>query len=91
MNKRTIVLSFAAGLAGGLLSHYASPLPVHAQSVAPKEFRAESFILVDPKGAVLGTLSAEQGRPSFRLFDEHGHQIWSAGGRSGVPAAVLGR
>ena len=91
MNKRTIVLSFAAGLLGGVLSHYASPQLVHAQSPAPTEFRAERFVLVDRNGTVLGTLSAEQGRPSFQLFDGHGHPIWSAGGRTSVPTAVLGR
>jgi hypothetical protein len=34
MNKRTVVLSFAAGLLGGTISHYLSPQLVQAQSQA---------------------------------------------------------
>ena len=91
MNKRIIVLSFAAGLLGGVVSHYLSPELVHAQSQAPKEIRAENFVLVNAKGTVLGTLSDEGGRPSLKLFDARGQEIWSAGGRIGVRAAALGR
>jgi hypothetical protein len=92
MSTRNVVLSFAAGLLGGAISHYAlSPQLVHAQSQAIKEFRAESFILVNEKGAVLGTLSHDRGKPSLKLFDERGREIWSAGGRSSVSTAVLGR
>ena len=91
MNKRNIVLSFAAGLLGGAMSHYLSPQLVHAQSRAPKEIRAESFLLVNEQGAVLGTLSDESGRPSLKLFDERGREIWSAGGKIGVRAASVGR
>ena len=91
MNKRSVVLSFAAGLLGGVLSHYLSPQLVHAQSPAPTEFRAERFVLVNDKGAVLGTLSNEGGRPYLKLFDEHGREIWSAGRQTSVPAALVGR
>ena len=91
MKIRNVVLSFAAGLLGGAISHYASPQLVHAQSQAPKEFRAEKFVLVNEKGTILGTLSNDGGRPSFQLFDERGREIWSAGGRTSVPSAVLGR
>ena len=91
MNKRNVVLSFAAGLLGGAISHYVSPQLVHAQSQALKEFRAESFVLVNEKGTILGTLCNEGGRPSLKLFDERGREIWSAGGRTSVRAAVLGR
>jgi hypothetical protein len=91
MNKRNIVLSFAAGLLGGVLSHYVSVQPVHAQSQAPKEFRAESFILVNENGKILGSLSNERGRPALKLFDEHGQPIWSAGGETRVPSSVFGR
>jgi hypothetical protein len=91
MNKRTVVLSFAAGLLGGAISHYLSPQSVHAQSQALRELRAERFILVNEKGTVLGTLSDEEGRPSFKLFDERGREIWSAGGKIGVRTAALGR
>jgi hypothetical protein len=91
MNKRNVVLSFAAGLLGGTISHYVSPQLVRAQSQAPKELRAESFLLVNEKGIVLGTLSDEGGRPSLRLFDERGREIWRAGGRTDVPTALQGR
>lgn len=91
MNRRNVVLSLAAGLLGGTISHYLSPQLVHAQSTAPMEFRAEKFVLVNEKGTVIGTLCNEGGRPSLKLFDERGREIWSAGGRTNVPAAVLGR
>jgi hypothetical protein len=91
MKKRNIVLSFAAGLLGGVISHYLSPELVHAQSQGPREFRAERFVLVNEKGSVLGTLSNEGGRPSLKLFDEHGREIWSAGGQTNVPTALQGR
>jgi hypothetical protein len=91
MNKRNIVLSFAAGLLGGVISHYLSPQLVHAQSQAPREFRAESFVLVNGKGAIIGTLAHEGGKPSLKLFDEHGREIWSAGSQASVPAALQGR
>jgi hypothetical protein len=91
MNKRNVVLSLAAGLLGGAISHYLSPELVHAQSQAPKEFRAESYVLVNEKGTIIGTLCNESGRPSLKLFDDQGREIWSAGGRISVPTAVLGR
>ena len=91
MNKRNIVLSFAAGLLGGAISHYLSPQLVHAQSPGPREFRAERFVLVNDKGAVLGTLSNEGGKAYFKLFDENGREIWSAGRQTNVPAALVGR
>jgi hypothetical protein len=91
MNIRSMVLSFAAGLLGGVISHYLSPELVHAQSQAPREFRAERFVLVNDKGSVLGTLSNEGGKPSLKLFDEHGREIWSAASQAGVPAALSGR
>jgi hypothetical protein len=91
MNKRNIVLSFAAGLLGGAISHYLSPQLVRAQSREPREFRAERFVLVNDKGAVLGMLSNEGGKPSLKLFDEHGREIWSADSQTSVPAALVRR
>ena len=90
MKKRNVALSFAAGLLGGAISHYLSPQLVHAQSQAPKELRAESFVLVNEKGTILGTLSDEGGRPSLKLFDDRGREIWSAGGKIGVRTASAG-
>ena len=91
MNIRPVVVSLAAGLLGGAISHYVSPQLVHAQSEALKELRAKSFVLVNEKGTILGTLTDEGGRPSLKLYDERGQEIWSAGGKIGVRAAALGR
>lgn len=93
MNKKSIFLSFAAGLLGGVVSHYFSPQPVHAQSqpAPPKEIRAASFVLVNEKGTVLGTLAEDAGRPSLKLFDQQGREIWSVGGKIGLRAATAGR
>lgn len=79
MNKKNLALSFGAGLLGGLLAYNLTPQLVHAQS-QPKEIRAESFVLVNEKGVVLGTLSTERGRPAIKLFDESRQEIWSVGG-----------
>jgi hypothetical protein len=50
-------LSLTAGLLGGVLSHYVSPESVHAQLKAafPKEIAAQSFVLVNERGASFGT------------------------------------
>jgi hypothetical protein len=85
MKKLNLALSIAAGLLGGVLSHYVWTQPVQAQSriPAPKEIRAQSFVLVDDKGAVQGVFSIDEprvGRPSVKLFDSDGREIWSAGG-----------
>jgi hypothetical protein len=81
MNKRSLVLSLAAGLAGGLISTYVSPQLAHAQSEAPSEIRAQSFTLVNQNGVSFGTFSFDaQGRPRILLRDEAGHEIWSVVG-----------
>jgi len=93
MSKRTIALSFLAGLAGGALTHYFPALPVLAQSqpAAAKEIRAERMILVNEKGVVLGSLTDEGGRPALRLYDSRGSEIWSAGGSIGMRRASAGK
>ncbi len=92
MNKRTIALSLAAGLIGGALSHYLTPQLVHAESQGSplKEVRAESFLLVNEKGIVVGRLSNDGRRPAIRLFDEHGEEFWSAGG-NGIRHTQVGK
>jgi len=85
MRKVNLLLSIAAGLLGGICSHFFLAPPVHAQSEAPlsKEVRAQSFVLVNDKGVVLGTFcSGSKDRPIIRLFDADGREIWSAGGLS---------
>jgi hypothetical protein len=94
MNKSTIAVALAAGLVGGVISRYISPAPVLAQqaqapSPAPLELRAQRFVLVNPDGAVAGTFSVDQPKPSpdfpfaapsIRLLDWSGKEIWRAGG-----------
>jgi hypothetical protein len=85
MKKLNVGLSLAAGLLGGLLSHYASTPSVHAQSLAPvpKEVRAQSFVLIDDRGVVQGIFSVDeskQGPAGIKLLDARGHEIWRAGG-----------
>jgi len=93
MNKRNFAFSLAAGLLGGVVSHYLSSPVVNAETYAPvpKEIRAESFLLVNGKGVVIERLANDGGRPSVRLFDERGEEIWSAGGKNSFRAANLGR
>ena len=90
MNKTAIALAFAAGLTGGVASHVLVPPSVHAESY-PREVRAQSFVLVNDQGKVLGTFAEEAGRPVLKLFDGSRREIWSAGGKASVPAAVLGK
>jgi len=78
-----LVLAFAAGVMGGLLSQAIATKPVLAESQAPppREIRAQSFVLVDEAGSVLGKFSVDGvGRPALRLFDSRGREIWSAEG-----------
>jgi len=78
--KRTInfTLMLAAGLAGGLLSRYLAPTPVFAQASAPKEVRAQSFILVNKQGKPLGRIGFDSdGLPVITLVDEDGRTLWS--------------
>jgi hypothetical protein len=92
MNKMTVLIAFVAALAGGVISRYAAPVPVHAQQAqaptsAPVELRAQRFALVNPDGGVVATFVADQSnptdilaQPSIRLLDWRGKEIWSAGG-----------
>jgi hypothetical protein len=83
MNRNlNLSLALAAGLLGGVLSHYIAPMPVLAQAQAtiPKEIRAQSFVLVDSKGLAMGLMGFDlQGRPVIKLLDERGRTLWSAG------------
>ena len=101
-HKMNLAFALAAGLFGGLLSHYVWPQPVQAQSQAPapKEIRAQSVVLVNDKGTVLGTFAYDEGSPqgagiplslagpSIRLFDTSGREIWRAGGNAMRPLAA---
>ena len=80
----TLVLTLAAGFAGGLLSRYVAPDRVFAQAPAPKEatqqVRASSFVLLDEAGRTAGVFAVDKkdGRPNIVLFDERGKVIWAA-------------
>ena len=79
---KRVALALAARFLGGVPAQYALLAPmVHAQAPrAPREFRAQSFVLMNDKGEVGGTFSFdEQGRPVIQLFQQ-GRKVWSAGG-----------
>lgn len=90
MNKRIVVIAFAAGVMGGVISHYVSPPLVHAES-SPREVRAQSFVLINERGTVVGTFSEEADRAVLKLFDAHGEEIWRAGGKRNGQTALLGK
>jgi hypothetical protein len=79
-HKLNLILALAAGLLGGLISRYLVPTPVHAQTqtAAPKELRAQSFVLVNERGTSLGLFGFDpKGVPIIKFVDEHGSTIWS--------------
>ena len=77
MNKRTLVLSIAAGLLGGALSSHLWPLAAHAQSGPQDEIRAQRFTLVNQDGVAFGSFSFDNaGRPQITLRDRVGHDVW---------------
>jgi len=85
MKKVNLGLSIAAGLLGGVCSHYIWTQPVQAQNQTsvPKEVRAESFVVVNDKGEVQGVLTfgePKKGRTSVKLYDSKGREIFTAGG-----------
>jgi hypothetical protein len=72
----TLALALSAGLIGGLLSRYIAPASVHAQAqtIAPKDVRAQSFVLVDEKGVPRGIFGIEQtGFPTLEASAQDGH------------------
>jgi hypothetical protein len=85
MRKMNLGLAIAAGLFGGVLSHYIWTQPVQAQNQtpAPKEVRAQSFVVVNDKGEIQGVLTfgkAKGDRTSVKLYDAKGREIFTAGG-----------
>jgi len=77
MNKRSLLLSIAAGLVGGMVPLILQPLTAHAESQAPEEIRAQRFTLVDNRGTTFGSFSFdESGRPQIVIRDRSGHEVW---------------
>lgn len=73
-----VVLALAAGF---LVSRYLTPAIAFAQAppVAPKEIRAQNFVLVNDKGSPVGLFGFDpQGRPLIKLIAENGQTIWSS-------------
>jgi hypothetical protein len=90
MNRTlTATLALAAGMLGGLLSHYITPATVLAQTQTQKEIKAQSFVLVDEKNNVVGTFKPLDnpiaGAPTVVLLDRNGRELW----RAGVSVKVL--
>ena len=78
--KVNFTLALAAGLLGGVLSHYLIPTPVfaQAQAPAPREIRAQSFVLVNKQGTPLGLMGFDSnGTPVITLLDENMRTVWS--------------
>lgn len=80
-NKSTIVLAFAAGFLGGMVSRFGIPTSVHAQEPVPintpesvhKEVRAHQFVLVDEQGAPRGVFGFERnGEPAVEVKYSNG-------------------
>jgi len=85
MKKLNLGLSIAAGLLGGGCSHYIWTQPVQAQNQAPapKELRAQSFVVVNDRGEIQAVLTfgkPKDDRTTVKLYDSKGREIFTAGG-----------
>jgi hypothetical protein len=82
MQKLDLAIVLAAGLVGGVLSHYLAPTPALAQTqtLPPREVVAQSFTLADATGKVIGTFKPSYGPlPTVVFVDPNGREIWRAG------------
>jgi hypothetical protein len=81
MNRKLyFTLALTAGLLGGVISRYLIPTPVFAQgpAPAPREIRAQSFVLVNKQGTPLGLMGFDSnGTPVITLLDENMRTVWS--------------
>jgi hypothetical protein len=73
-SKLAFSLALAAGFTGGLASRYLEPAQVQAQAqIAPAEFRAQRFVLVDETGVTHGAFWIEtNGAPELEVVDAKG-------------------
>src|SRR5215467_13752005 len=94
-SRKTVALSFAAGILGGTLAIVAlSPLQAQQQPTqpAPAELRSQSFVLVWPNGEPAGRFGFDKnGRPALQLLDEYGNEIWRANAPPRVTMGPLSR
>jgi hypothetical protein len=72
--KLNLALSLAAGLLGGVFTHYVWPAPVHAQAPSGIVGGAQTLQLpvfvLNESGAVAASLTMDSdGQPNFKLFD----------------------
>jgi hypothetical protein len=85
MNRKVnIGRSIAAGLLGGVLSHYIVVDSARAQTqpVPSKEITAQRFVLTNDKGIPAGVFGFDKnGDASITLFDRSGKVIWSENGK----------
>src|SRR5215472_5209130 len=96
MNTRaTVVLAFAAGLTGGVVSQSIINTPVYATPMsATKEIRAEKFVLVDNNGSPWGAfgIGAKDGWPTLEVKGKNGRlyrvQLFDASYGVGNPSVV---
>jgi hypothetical protein len=90
--KANWILCLAAGLIGGVISHFAVIAPVYAQvlRIAPREVRAQQFVLVDDKDQPLATFIARQvrGNEIIQIIGNNGRVLWSVGGPLAHPIAL---
>ena len=90
--KANWILCLAAGLVGGLVSHFALVAPVEAQvlRIAPREIRAQQFVLVDDKDQPLATFVAREvrGDEVIQIIGNNGRILWSVGGPLAHPIAL---
>jgi len=83
--KANWILCLAAGIIGGVVSHFAWIQPVHAQAFrpqVPQELRAQQFVIVDEKDKTYATLGVteQNGREVFEIIGKDGQVIAKAGG-----------
>jgi hypothetical protein len=76
MNTRaTVIIAFAAGLTGGVVSQRVISTPVYATPLSEtKEVRAEKFVLVDHNGSPWGAfgIGAKDGWPTLEVKGKNG-------------------
>jgi hypothetical protein len=90
--KANWILCLAAGLIGGVVSHYALVQPVEAQvfTRAPREVRAQSFVLENAQGQTEATILTRQyrGNDVVEIVGKDGRVLWGAGGPFPQPLAM---